>query len=193
MSGGWVTTSEHFEGQNGERYQASVGLEIGLEFVAGGPIQGKRGPYPKSYVVPHGRGFKYVRAIPKDLQRLEKKCAWVKCLGAVSRSEARSKARVLALEHGKRIAALRALSEDERRAIRVATVDREARTSEFTSHPVDLGIGLTSKSDADEEEPIKPQRTLTEMRTEIVPARTTPNRMLGQGAGVDLMGLVELW
>ena len=55
-------------------------------------MSAKRGPYRKCYLVPHGRGFKYVRAIPKDLQAIEQKQAWVKYLGPVSRSVAETMA-----------------------------------------------------------------------------------------------------
>ena len=52
----------------------------------------KRGPYRKCYLVPHRTGFKYCRAVPKDLQALEGKQAWVKYLGPVSRAVAETMA-----------------------------------------------------------------------------------------------------
>ena len=70
-------------------------------------MSAKRGPYRKCYLVPHGRGFKYLRAIPKDLQPVEQKKAWVKYLGPVSRPVAETMAHALAHEHGKRILAFR--------------------------------------------------------------------------------------
>lgn len=70
-------------------------------------MSAKRGPYRKCYLVRHGAGFKYCRAVPKDLQPIEKKQAWVKYLGSVSRAEAETLAHALAHEHGKRILALR--------------------------------------------------------------------------------------
>ena len=70
-------------------------------------MSAKRGPYRKCYLVPHGRGFKYLRAVPKDLQPVEQKKAWVKYLGAVSRPVAETMAHALAHEHGKRILAFR--------------------------------------------------------------------------------------
>ena len=71
-----------------------IGLEIGLEF----QIMGSRPRhYRRCYVVPHGLGFKYLRAVPKDLQAIEHKQAWVKCLGVVSRREAETLAHALAL------------------------------------------------------------------------------------------------
>ena len=69
-----------------------------------------RGSYRKCYIVPHGRGFKYLRAVPKDIQHLENRRAWVKCLGNVSRAEAETLAHALAHEHGKRILVLRGLA-----------------------------------------------------------------------------------
>ena len=70
-------------------------------------MSAKRGPYRKCYIVPHGRGFKYCRAVPKDLQPIEQKQAWVKYLGPVSRAVAETMAHALAYEHGRRILALR--------------------------------------------------------------------------------------
>ena len=70
----------------------------------------KRGPYRKCYIVAHGAGFKYCRAIPKDLQPIEQKQAWVKYLGPVSRPVAETMAHGLAYEHGLRILALRGQS-----------------------------------------------------------------------------------
>ena len=56
----------------------------------------------------HGRGFKYMRAVPADLQVIEGRKTWVKCLGAVSVTEAETIAYQLAAAHGQRIAVLRA-------------------------------------------------------------------------------------
>ena len=63
--------------------------------------------YRRCYVVPHGRGFKYIRAIPKDLQAVEGRKAWVKCLGVISRREAETLAHVFAYQHERRIEFLR--------------------------------------------------------------------------------------
>ena len=64
--------------------------------------------YRKCYIVTHGRGFKYLRAVPKDLQAIEHKQAWVKCLGVINRREAETLAHALAYEHERRIETLRA-------------------------------------------------------------------------------------
>ena len=64
--------------------------------------------YRRCYIVPHRRGFKYLRAVPKDLQAIEHKQAWVKCLGVINRREAETLAHALAYEHDRRIEALRA-------------------------------------------------------------------------------------
>ena len=64
--------------------------------------------YRKCYIVTHGRGFKYLRAVPKDLQAIEHKQAWVKCLGVINRREAETLAHALAYQHERRIEALRA-------------------------------------------------------------------------------------
>jgi len=77
------------------------------------PMRTGRGSYRKSYIVPHGNGFKYLRRVPQDIQHLENRRAWVKCLGSVSRGEAEMLAHLLAYEHAKRILALRALAKGE--------------------------------------------------------------------------------
>ena len=83
-------------------------------------MSAKRGPYRKCYLVPHGRGFKYLRAIPKDLQAVEQKKAWVKYLGAVSRAEAETLAHALAHEHGRRILTFRGSPSSQPRVSKLA-------------------------------------------------------------------------
>jgi hypothetical protein len=68
-----------------------------------------RGSYRKSYIVPHGNGFKYLRGVPRDIQHLENRRAWVRCLGNVSRAEAEMLAHALAYVHSKRVLGLREL------------------------------------------------------------------------------------
>ena len=71
-------------------------------------MSAKRGPYRKCYMVPHGTGFKYCRAIPKDLQPIEQKAS----LGQISSAGypwvAETMAHALAHQHGQRILAFRA-------------------------------------------------------------------------------------
>lgn len=77
----------------------------------------KRGPYRKSYIVRHGRGFKFVRAIPKELQPLEGKKAYVVWLGVIDRSDAETRAHDLAAEFGRRMKRLEALPQADRKAL----------------------------------------------------------------------------
>ena len=51
------------------------------------PMRTGRGSYRKCYYVPHGNGFKYLGRVPKDIQPIEKRAAWLKCLGKLSRAE----------------------------------------------------------------------------------------------------------
>ena len=181
MTYGFSLKAEHVQGLGAP---TPLGLEIGLESLSSAPMRDKRGLYRKSYIVAHGRGFKYVRAIPKDLQDIEKKCAWVKCLGAVGRAEAETQAHALAHEHGKRILALRALSEDERRAITAAALDngdKGAGKIEFASRPVALGIGLEPNADDGEER--QAQEVLASIKSKLTE----------QVAYGGLMSLVDLW
>ncbi len=81
-----------------------MGLEMGLELRS---MSAKRAPTGSVTCSLTGRGFKYCRAVPKDLQPIEGKQAWVKYLGPVSRAVAETMAHALAYEHGRRILALR--------------------------------------------------------------------------------------
>jgi len=93
-----------------------------------------RGSYRKCYIVPHGNGFKYVRGVPKDIQHLENKRTWVKCLGNVSRAEAETLAHALAHEHGKRILALRGLAKSEPETL--PTIRDGGNVTPTTTRPV---------------------------------------------------------
>ena len=71
-----------------------------------------RGGSSKSYIAPHGNGFKYVRGVPRDIQRLEGRRYWIKCLGNISRAKRRCWP-CPRYEHSKRILTLRALAKGE--------------------------------------------------------------------------------
>jgi integrase len=70
--------------------------------------------YPKTYVVKHGRGWKYKRAIPRDLQAILRKKVWTRYLGDTGRAEAEIAARKLAVEHDDLVRDLRSLTPAER-------------------------------------------------------------------------------
>lgn len=113
-------------------------------------MSAKRGPYRKCYLVPHGRGFKYIRAVPKDLQPLEKRKAWVKYLGPVSRAVAETLAHALAHEHGRRILEVRGYpsvatpSEVMRAAATASRVSRERDPLPETVVPQETSPSSTS-------------------------------------------------
>lgn len=117
--------------------------------------------------MPHGPGFKYVRAVPEDLRSIENKSAWVRCLGSVSRLEAETLAHGLAYEHGKRILALRAL----RRGGGWASGSAQIR---------DLSALI-----------------LNPIPTVVAPGANTPGAGLDEEAGMtlgpSLLDLVKLW
>lgn len=105
-----------------------------------------RGPYRKSYLVPHGRGWKYVKAVPKALQRIEGKIQWRAYLGVVSRAEAEIEAHKLAAQHGNRILTLNAMTADEREALVHARAEaRQLEMLAAIAHPESLR--LPAKSD----------------------------------------------
>jgi len=68
------------------------------------------------YVVRHHGGFKYVRAIPKDLQPLEGKKVWTEYIGRDA-NEASTRALELAAEHNRRAKVLRSLPDTDKRLI----------------------------------------------------------------------------
>lgn len=144
-----------------------------------------RGPYRKSYIVPHGSGFKYLRAIPKDLQPLEKnKQAWVKYLGPVSRTEAATLAHGLAHEHGKRIFVLRALSPVERAAAIAAGGFDSWRG---LAHAADLPAAQIADAvsfDANRAVPGQEREPGTPLAAQMA---------VGSSASLSLLALVELW
>ncbi len=89
--------------------------------------------YRKCYIVTHGKGFKYVRAVPKDLQPVEGKQAWVKCLGVINRREAETMAHALAYEHERRIEAFRA-ARTSNGSLTLAAGEGNPRTSTTPQH-----------------------------------------------------------
>ncbi len=66
--------------------------------------------YKRNYLSRQGNGWRFVRAIPRDLQALERKKTWTKYLGVVSNNEAEIEARKLASHYDARIVKLRKLS-----------------------------------------------------------------------------------
>ncbi|KAB2938275.1 MAG: hypothetical protein K8F92_16700 [Hyphomicrobium sp.] len=145
-----------------------------------------RGPYRKSYIVPHGSGFKYLRAIPKDLQPLEKnKQAWVKYLGPVSRTEAATLAHALAHEHGRRIMALRALSPVERAtAIAAGGFDSWRELARAADLLPAAQMADVVSFDADRAVPGQEREPATPLAAQMA---------VGSSASLSLLALVELW
>ena len=137
-----------------------------------------RGSYRKSYIVPHGNGFKYLRRVPKDIQHIENKSAWVKCLGNVSRAEAETLAHALAHEHGTRILALRALSRQGSSMVGAI----QTSENDFTSQTVLACPVETTAFTPD------PHATLNGMNGLTAGSVDEP----GSRAGHTLMELVEL-
>ncbi len=66
--------------------------------------------YKRNHLSRQGNGWRFVRAVPRDLQALERKKTWTKYLGVVSSSAAEIEARKLASHYDARIAKLRKLS-----------------------------------------------------------------------------------
>ena len=121
-----------------------------------------RGRYRGLYLVPHGRGFKYLRAVPKDLRAVEGRTAWVKCLGAVSRLQAEILAHQLAALHGQRIADLRSrrgASGEFRLSVRASAADASWPTRMLS--PMTLASrSVSSSADCDLHRPARACKSL---------------------------------
>jgi len=69
------------------------------------------------FLMPHGRGWRYIRAVPRDLHDIVGRKFWTKCLGAVPYDKAKAVALAKAAADQKMIDALRRLGGTERAAI----------------------------------------------------------------------------
>lgn len=83
-----------------------LGLKIGLKTPSN---EWRASALPEELRCPPRQWVQVRPGVPKDLRHIEKKSAWVKCLGSVSRFEAET-LDGLAYEHGKRILALRGVA-----------------------------------------------------------------------------------
>ncbi len=79
-----------------------------------------RGPYRNSYLVRHGKGWKYHRSVPTCFRKAVGKTAWIKVLGNVSREEAERRAAALNLEVVRELSALECLKPEQRAEIEAA-------------------------------------------------------------------------
>lgn len=70
-----------------------------------------------TYLVPHGSGWKYLRAIPKDLRALIGKRNATRYLGSLPHSEASIRARSHAVKHDELFSVLRAIPQRQREEI----------------------------------------------------------------------------
>ena len=76
--------------------------------------------YAKTYVVKHGKGYRYKRRVPGELQPVVGKNVWLRYLGDTGQTDAERTARKIAAEHDDQIAKLNKLPELDRRAIAAA-------------------------------------------------------------------------
>lgn len=72
--------------------------------------------YAKTYLVKHGKGFRYKRRVPGDVQDAIGKNLWLRYLGDTGKANAERLARKLAVGHDELIAGLRKLAPTERQA-----------------------------------------------------------------------------
>jgi integrase len=150
--------------------------ELGLKQGAMGTCQ-KRGPYRKQHVSEHRIGWRYKRAVPRDLQGVAGCKEWSEYLGR-NPDAARIRARALASRDDVRIAQWRTLTLEDRKALAnaggiEAVAGRAPLWQDYATHAramveildnVSLGTALAPASDMTAED-IARQRQLLGSRT----------------------------
>lgn len=165
---------------------------------------GKRGTYLKNYLGRHGRGWRYRRAIPRDLHTAYGgQSVWTRYLGNVGQDEAERLARALAVEHDNQIVALKALTPAERaEVIRHRALNDPAAWKQYLDGTeigaifVDASGAMEIDTDADGAgqdalEIIKRRQTAARMRDEVVIGRKTLRKL--SGSGQAMATLLDTW
>jgi integrase len=156
-----------------------------------------------NYLFPHGRGFKYLRAVPRDLRSEISRRTWVKTFpGSVSFDDAKAKCRELAVEHDRLVAGLRKAPQATRDAIVAAggwdafarLPDRREQGLPFVEAVARLEDdpgSVTTPEDA--AEIIDARRIAREMRAEIKQARQAIAKIARPVTGDGIAVLIPMW
>lgn len=167
-----------------------------------------KGPYRKSHLVRHGNAWKYRRGIPRDLQRVVGKTAWVKYLGDIDRPTAEIAAHTEDAKNGILINQLRALSPEDRDEI-VSTGGIEkfqlfAKAGNEGIPFLRAVAELELSGDNDEGLPesfvaegalniLQAQQELRKAEAQVSRARGIAKKLAGRADGAELLALVDLW
>jgi integrase len=159
-------------------------------------------PYRKTYVVPHGSGWRYKRRVPQKLQDAIGKKLWLSYLGNSAYSDAVRAAGQLARNHDDLIARLKAVSRADLRAIAAAGgLGEVAIAADDRGAPFVEALAIHTDVDPldDEEaqalqalEIIRARKAAAAMREAAVGARTLLARVDGRTPdGVE--SLIPIW
>jgi integrase len=159
-------------------------------------------PYRKTYVVPHGSGWRYKRRVPQKLQAAVGKKVWLRYLGNSAYADAVRTAGPLARNHDDLIARLKAVSRADLQAIATAGgLGEVAITADDRGAPFVEALAIHTDVDPldDEEaqalqalEIIRARKAAAAMREAAIGARTLLARVDGRTPdGVE--SLIPVW
>ena len=167
------------------------------------PAKSPARKYLKTYVVKHGRGWKYKRAVPADLQACVRKKVWTRYLGATSEADAEHAGRKLSVEHADLIRRLRALTAAER-----ADIASKGGIGELAVLADDTGAAFVeaaarglepdpSDDDATQAthalQSIRTRREAQQIRETATRARRLLSRLTPGDKASDLDSLIPVW
>jgi hypothetical protein len=154
------------------------------------------------FLTRHGAGYKYIRAVPKDLRLVAGKRFWTRYIGSVTHQAAKAKALLHAAEHQRLIDGLKTLSPSERDAIvRVGGLDAWRLANEYDERTIPfIKLGTVVEPDEDMPEEMQAQDALSAVQarrqlTQIEAASATGRKIERKlnGKTGTLLKLVDLW
>ncbi len=151
----------------------------------------------------HGAGYKYIRAVPKDLRTVAGKRFWTRYIGSTSHEQAKAKALLYAAEDQRLIDRLKGLPSVERDAIAgsggLDVWRRQNANRERTIPFLKLGASLEPDSDMPDEmqasdalSAFQARRALQQVETESAFVQKIERKLVGETQGA-LQKLVDLW
>ena len=153
------------------------------------------------FLMRHGSGYKYVRAVPKDLRDVAGQSFWTRYIGAVPHEEAKARALLHAARDQQIIDGLKRLLPSERNAIAEAggvNAWRKAHAFDAPSVPW-LQLGASLEPDPEQPDPMQAQdalfavyarRELARIEEATATVRKITRKLNGQGG--SLLALVDL-
>lgn len=160
------------------------------------------GNYRKRHISRHRTGWRYKRAVPRELQGLIGRKEWSEYFGSIGERVAETKARELAVEHDRLVGQLRTLTPAERDVIAArgglqpfrqyleGTVIGTAFVDYFAAKEPDPNSPERQQQE-DALEIMRARRQAAEMRAEAAAGRKTLAKANGKGVGIE--ALVPIW